>query len=57
MAKKPKPEPDDKEQSKRFVEIAMSIEADKTGEAFTKAFSILIKPATKRGRKKNTVIP
>ena len=32
------PEPDDPEQSKRFIETARQIEADETGEAFRRAF-------------------
>lgn len=39
MAKKPKPEPDDKEQSERFVETAQELGADETGKAFDRAFS------------------
>lgn len=35
MPKKPKP--DDKEQSKRFVETARKLEVDESGKAFEKA--------------------
>ena len=38
MAKKPKPPPDDPEQSARFVETAKEVEADKSGAAFGRAF-------------------
>lgn len=41
MAKKPKPEPDDKEQSQRFVEIARQLEVDETGELFEKAIGVV----------------
>jgi len=39
MARKPKPKPDDKEQSQRFVDTARELEVDETGEAFNDAFS------------------
>ncbi len=37
MVKKPKPKPDDKEQSQRFVETAHELEADETGKQFDRA--------------------
>jgi hypothetical protein len=42
----PKPEPDDKEQSKRFIETAKELEADKNAENFERAFKTIL-PAQK----------
>jgi len=39
MEKKPKPEPDDKEQSQRFVETAKSLGVDESGESFEIGFN------------------
>ena len=39
---KPKPKPDDKEQSKRFIEKAREIEADESDEAFDRAFKMIL---------------
>lgn len=56
MVKKPKPEPDDTEQSRRFVETAHKVEADESGSAFDRALGIVvkskssIKPAVDRAR-------
>ena len=41
MPQKPKPEPDDKEQSDRFIETAKELEADKNAENFERALGIL----------------
>lgn len=38
MTSKPKAKPQDKEQSKRFIEKAREIDADESGEAFERAF-------------------
>jgi hypothetical protein len=38
MAKKPKPKPDDSEQSKRFIETAKELETDEDPKAFERAF-------------------
>ena len=38
MPRKPKPPPDDPEQSKRFIEIAREAEADSSKEEFDRAF-------------------
>lgn len=38
MPRKPKPQSDDPEQSKRFIETAREIEADESKEAFERAF-------------------
>src|SRR3954465_14049805 len=53
MTKKPLPEPkrqnpqpDDQEQSKRFIEAARQIEADESGEAFRRAFRKIVAPKT-----------
>jgi hypothetical protein len=41
MANKPRPEPDDPEQSKRFVDTAKQLEADETGSFFDRAFGVV----------------
>jgi hypothetical protein len=38
MSRKPKPPPDDPEQSKRFIEIAREAGADSTKEEFERPF-------------------
>ncbi len=38
MPKKPKSEPDDKEQSERFIETARNLEIDESGNLFEDAF-------------------
>jgi len=47
MPKKPKPEPDNKEQSQRFVENARQREADKSGKSFESALNTVIKSDNK----------
>lgn len=42
-AEKSKPEPDDKEQSARFIETAKRLGADKGKEAFEKAIGKIVK--------------
>jgi hypothetical protein len=42
MPKKPKPEPDDPEQSKRFIETAREAEADESEEGADRAFNKVI---------------
>lgn len=34
MTEKPKPEPDDKEQSERFIDTARKLEVDESGKVF-----------------------
>ncbi len=54
----PKPKPDDKEQSKRFIEKAREIEADECGEAFERAFKKILPEKTPKSREKDKrVIP
>jgi len=38
MPRKPKPKPDDPEQSKRFIKAAREYGTDETGEAFERVF-------------------
>lgn len=45
MAKQ-KPKPDDKEQSKRFIEKARELEADESDESFDRAFKEIVPPKT-----------
>jgi hypothetical protein len=47
MPRKPKPAPDDPEQSKRFIEIARERETDESREAFDKAFKKIVPPKEK----------
>ena len=41
MPRKPNPKPDDEEQSKKFLETAVLVEADKTGKNFHKALEVI----------------
>lgn len=50
--KKGKPEPDDAEQSARFVEKAKELEADKNVKAFEKAIGLVVPPHTNESRKR-----
>ena len=42
MTGKPRPKPDDPEQSRRFIDAAKEAGVDETGEAFDKAFKKLV---------------
>jgi hypothetical protein len=42
--KQSKPKPDDKEQSKRFVETARELEVDESGKAFKRAVEVVVPP-------------
>jgi len=42
MPRKPNPPPDDKDQAKRFIETAKALATDKTGNAFNKAFTVVV---------------
>lgn len=44
VAKKPKPEPDNKEQSSRFVETAKALGVDESGKDFDRAMKSVIPP-------------
>jgi hypothetical protein len=44
MPRKPKPPPDDPEQSKRFIEAARRAEVDEDPEVFDRAFQKVAKP-------------
>jgi hypothetical protein len=48
MPRKPKPKPDDAEQSKRFLEIAEEIGADADDEALERAFKKFASPPKKK---------
>jgi hypothetical protein len=50
MPRKPKPPPDDPQQSKRFIKIAREAGADSTKEEFDRAFK---KVATAKDNKKS----
>jgi len=41
---KPKPKPDDSEQSKRFKETARQLETDETGKSFQRAIKAVVPP-------------
>jgi hypothetical protein len=47
MGRKPKPQPDDPEQSKRFVEAAHEAEAAESDEAADRAFRLATKQSGK----------
>lgn len=55
MARKPKAvRPEEKTQAERFIEAARRAGADETGEAFERAFAIIVppkRPERKRGGK------
>lgn len=55
MPKNPKPEPDDKEQSERFIETARQLKVDESGKPFELAISIVAKIATDSPPKKQSV--
>ena len=44
MPRKPNPKPTDPEQSKRFLETAKIVEADKTGKNFHTALEVITPP-------------
>lgn len=50
MARKPKPKPDDPEQSKRFIEGAREAEVEEAPEAFERAFKKIVTSKPKVGR-------
>ena len=52
MPRKPNPTPDDEEQSKKFLETAKALEADKTGKNFAKAIEVVV--PVKRTQKSKT---
>lgn len=57
MGKEPRPEPDDKEQSQRFVEAAQALGVDETGDSFEKALHVVKsskpKPVTDDKKERN----
>jgi len=48
MPKKPKPKPDDAEQSKRFEEAAREVGADESGKLFSRALDTVVPRPRKR---------
>jgi hypothetical protein len=52
VSRKKRPEPDDKEQSARFIETAKRLGADKGKEAFEQACSKIIKQKQIESQKK-----
>jgi hypothetical protein len=50
--RKPKPEPDDKEPSARFIETAKALEADKNSSQFERAVNIITPPKSATKNKK-----
>ncbi len=57
MPKKTKAEPDDPEQSKRFVDTARAIEVNESGNLFARAFGTVVplKAKAKRPKPKGKV--
>lgn len=49
---KPKPKPDDKEQSKRFIEKAKEVSGDDAGEAFERAVKRVVRKSPPPSRAK-----
>ena len=45
MARKSKPEPDDREQSKRFEDAAREVETEEGDELFKRAFDVVVPAA------------
>jgi hypothetical protein len=43
MARKPKPNPDNPEQFKRFIDMAREVEADESPEALDRAFNSVVR--------------
>ncbi len=54
MPRKPKPPPDDPEQSKRFIEAAREIGTDESPEAFERVFAKVTRSAPTLSRKAHT---
>jgi hypothetical protein len=52
MPRKPKPPPDDPEQSKRFIKAAREIETDESPEAFERVFEKIVRPKHPRSPKR-----
>jgi hypothetical protein len=52
MPRKPKPPPDDPEQSKRFIKAARELGTDETGKAFERAFKKVIRTPRKDAKAK-----
>jgi hypothetical protein len=44
MPRKPKPQPDNPEQFKRFIETARDVEADESPDAVDRAFKRVVRP-------------
>lgn len=42
MPRRPRPEPDDPEQSRRFVETALDLDVDETGNSFNQVFTVIM---------------
>jgi hypothetical protein len=42
MMQKPEPKPDDPEQSKRFIDMALEVQVDEGPQAFEKAFKRVV---------------
>jgi hypothetical protein len=47
MPRKPKPPPDDPEQSRRFIEAAREVETDESPEEFERVFRKIVHPKEK----------
>ena len=52
MPRKPNPPPDDAAQTARFIEDAKLIDADKTGDAFSRALNAVVPVPAKGSTKK-----
>lgn len=48
MAKSKEPKPDDKEQSKRFIDKAKELDSDESGKAFDRALKNIKQPSNQK---------
>ena len=48
MTEKPNHEPDNPQQSERFIDTAKDLETDETGAAFERTFGVVVKNLPKR---------
>lgn len=57
MSRKPKPPPDDPEQSKRFIEAAREAETDESLEEFERVFRKVVTSSRPRGNAEKPKAP
>jgi hypothetical protein len=57
MPRKPKPPPDDPEQSKRFIEAARAAETDESPEAFERVFDFIVQTGSEAKSRAQRALP